>query len=1650
MASSALKNLGNVEDITRVSSGSWMMKPGSKSSSWKLGIGGAWARRHVWIQGNAVHYGPKEKKSEKNVPLDEIKKVRVATLQEVATEKGPEKLAHLGFWLVANEKTILFCAESASDRDVWLRVLGAYLARRGDAAPGDDDDALRHNQPNSRATFVDTQSNFAHRTSSVISAAGSPQASAAPASSSPPNRPKSQSVISNFNSDEIDELIEEEEAIRELLQNKFKKELRVVEDANHAEYEAAVDAEAERAASERSSRAASAAREDDERKAHDAAKRQAMEHADRQAFVGKEHITRDAEINAEDNARKLIGKAKDDDYSIVKAEAARKQQQAQDELAARVTEARDLLRRTETLRRDELEQTAHDAAQGIFKSADESRAAAAAASAARLELARQAAMALQQSARDHFFVDEHSARVLLVDGEKADRLSTEQEATRSKNDALAKQLERVQDQSQRLVMEQRLQRSSLEDNEKTRRQQVASGEEDAIASLVAAHELELHIAHEKSNAARAKREAQLKASHEKARVKFASDESSGRQAIGKDDEATRRALRDQHRSGEASARAAEKARMDRERLAREKQLQALCTALGNGEFEARMALSRQQDEDHRKLLSQSVASAEGAEKTAALRIQKEAEAVEKKRRLQREAIETAEASARSGIQKDLTKAYVAFQTDAAASFKAAESKQKHRQQIQAQHTKAQQDFVASEAPARAQIAGDELKSRKEIIGDEMAAQEDALLRQQEREAREADSLRARHKSDRVALEQLAADEKISVHADYSSSIKSILLEHEHKVNALVAANLAKEAAERQKTLDAIGIELAHITAGAENGKASLIAEEEISRQLMIQLLADEGKSATQRWETRRQAVTKLSNIASAAAQGIVDAEASAFEILLEEFTSARQAILLSQREAAYHVRAAEMKRQAAREAELLAKEQAVLREKRLEQEEAFLFAQDGCWAHKPGSQSNKPGASKSLFAGRSWQKRYIWVAGDTFCYGAKKSSADQSVQLRTVRKVFVTTAQDAEKDGCPKEMRGAVFRIDTWDKYYLFACGNPKQRDLLVKFFQWRTEQNADDDAEGGDGGGSLELAESAVFDRSSVASSSVARRSLSPGSQHSNMSPSHRHHAQTTNNFAATYSAASEERASHSRRSQQLPTTRQAVVSVAAPTLEGEVLDDLVDESEAEWEGVVKLESRARQQLAEAFRSATAAIATTVAAQVPPPTAITEDSSQKEPVRKSSVPPQTVTTTPPAQVAPTDEGTRRSATTTATTAEPPGAHHRNSVILPAAPPPRPPAEDEAIALRRRMQQEMDEHRAAVMRGSWMHKPRSKKSTGILKGFGGLGSNAWNKRFVWVQAGGKRLCYGEQQGKIEKDVEIASIKSAHVVSGETMKSEGAPSNMWHAGWRLVAGDRTILFAAPDTATRRHFVEYLSPKAPIQETRQKSILNEEDVQEVAARSAIVNSRSGPQMDELDDEDGEYDDPFAEDEDYDDNGELETNTQQAESVGQGSEKGASLPPTPQARQHGKSVSAAAAGGSPHVRKQSMTKAEHHHRHVVLAKSKEPQIPLATLKSFVTHVDDGVILNKSDGLVGAALASGEGLILRKVGNIDERFIGKAARVMTAASRLRSGAARIVIPLHVEVETDSGTVVTIGPCEDGKANLLAVALIGGAGGNR
>jgi hypothetical protein len=67
------------------------------------------------------------------------------------------------------------------------------------------------------------------------------------------------------------------------------------------------------------------------------------------------------------------------------------------------------------------------------------------------------------------------------------------------------------------------------------------------------------------------------------------------------------------------------------------------------------------------------------------------------------------------------------------------------------------------------------------------------------------------------------------------------------------------------------------------------------------------------------------------------------------------------------------------------------------------------------------------------------------------------------------------------------------------------------------------------------------------------------------------------------------------------------------------------------------------------------------------------------------------------------------------------------------------------------------------------------------------------------------------------------------------------------GWRLVAAEKTNIFAAPDATTRKHFVQFLSPKTAA-------------VPRPAALDTALNEADAAEEQE---EEKEYEDPFAED-------------------------------------------------------------------------------------------------------------------------------------------------------------------------------------------
>jgi hypothetical protein len=703
-------------------------------------------------------------------------------------------------------------------------------------------------------------------------------------------------------------------------------------------------------------------------------------------------------------------------------------------------------------------------------------------------------------------------------------------------------------------------------------------------------------------------------------------------------------------------------------------------------------------------------------------------------------------------------------------------------------------------------------------------------------------------------------------------------------------------------------------------------------------------------------------------------------------------------------------------------------------------------------------------------------------YGAKQLVGDNTIPLRTVRKVMVSSAADAKKDNCPKDMQNLVFRIDTWDKYYLFACGSARDRELLVRFFQWRTKQNASDDDDDDDGdGASLMLAESvARFENSSTVSSPTAsRRSVSPvGSHTSHTSPSNRGASQQQSlqqqqrsSFVVTDTRSSSGGATRATTSQRnLPPAPPPPPAPPAQALDGDVLDDVTFEEEAERIGlVVNIEIKARAAMLAAYKSFAGSTTAATATEEVKSTAGEQPAEAKAAAPLPSEPPAPAPPPPSTTNSPPNNSSSPAVTQTSSVNAPPAGTSANrrrasmsssagaaAVIIQ-----QQQQRAEAELNRQRLQREMEAHAAFVTKGAWMHKPRSKPAGGASSLFN-LGGSSWNKRFVWVA--NNRVCYGEKQGKVEKDVLLSTIRSVHVVSSDTMKAEKAPASMQELGWRLIAAERTIIFAAADAAARKHFVEFLSPKAVTPSSTKAGV-----------RGGADDSRNEHLIDYADDydegqedlyeEEEEEDPPFADADNAGGDNMAAMTLEGSRSGGGGDGSGvagdggrgggerapsatSSAAPSPSNRAaNGGAVSnQSLAGGVPlspglgPARRSSLVRAK---ALPVLGKPKEPEVPLATLRSFVSRVDDGVVLNKTDGLIGAALATGEGLVVRKVGGIDERFVGKAALVLSAASKLRSKQ-RIAVPAHVVVETDTGTVVTVGPCEDGKPGLIAISIVG------
>ncbi|CUG88085.1 Hypothetical protein, putative [Bodo saltans] len=295
--------------------GSWMHKPGSKGSGFRIG-GSKWNKRYVWVENNAIHYGGAPRKPEKSVPLNELKAVRVCTEREINDEKGPSQFSKNGWRLSTRDKVIIFVAEQLSDRDAWVVGLNTFLHRAHNSELDDDDEATyRQLQEESSRTFND------RRSMSVYSAA-------------------------NFDSDDVEQLFEEEDAVRPRIEEMFRRGLADFRTKFYDEMDEAITAETASVMRSRSqsmaymSRSPSVLRPDDEEDSNERQQQRAREESERQRVADEQRRqkeTEDAEHQrALDEQRRLEAAEEAERQAAV--EEQRKQQEAEEAEQQRLAE----------------------------------------------------------------------------------------------------------------------------------------------------------------------------------------------------------------------------------------------------------------------------------------------------------------------------------------------------------------------------------------------------------------------------------------------------------------------------------------------------------------------------------------------------------------------------------------------------------------------------------------------------------------------------------------------------------------------------------------------------------------------------------------------------------------------------------------------------------------------------------------------------------------------------------------------------------------------------------------------------------------------------------------------------------------------------------------------------------------------------------------------------------------------------------------------------------------------------------------------------------------------------------------------------------------------------------------------------------------
>lgn len=1590
-----------------------MHKPGSKGG-FRLVGGNKWNRRYVWIQANAVHYGQEPKKSERSVPLKELRSVRACAKNEVMDEKGPQQYSANGWKLTTQDKSIIFVTENQADRDSWVLALSKHIKRLQHPELDDEDELAYSESRRLSEPPLDRQSSMGQ---SFAGAGG-----------------RSMSVMStqHFNSDEIDELMEGEEIEREGLEKHMMKGFRDLSQKYFDEMETAIAAES-RAASEARQRAASLSLErarsmsmltprrdasqpaspegkksNDDEATRAAAAQQALLQAQRQSLSDTEQNQREVLVGAEhatlrEMDESFVSRLKE----LSSAEAARREAARKEWERRRQQEGADLMQAEASARR-QLEQAEGKEANRLQVDKDKDMKRSRDEQSSREESERKSRDAARRAQLDSFASGESEQRRTVI---KDHTDGVAQLHVLFTTELRAVEAKLLQDEALRIAFAQRNQREDLVGVEESARSDVVISEEnERAANFGSRWEREKQAA---ERAAKERIEEAVKAirrRHEAEQVELLDAELSRRGAVVDAYDESSLSLMDRFHHEASKAHEAALQRIEAAAAALREAHVAQQQALIRSEADARKGWLQ----EYAKAVQHNVTLGKDGRTSAEAKFKARAAREESARAAQRAALEKSESDQRlANVATSEQSERTSLATVAKEHLAKARKKQERRETLQKQlgNDEAEQRFAImskQEVPARTflsqfwQVSSESLFGALRCIDDECTERVQLSIFN-DMELREAIALT----ECRLRVEACVADEA-SLRSDTCSSreqelseLKSSECEHrEQRVKYIAqkieeqrcvmsACDAAKEETmfEAHRSWESIGMLFTEGRSAAElltaqrlNNIAAILAKElEVQRNHFSR-----GEVET-RMEIEEEEETEWAPIPQVAAKRwkvILEADAARRKALDEG--KAKQDVqerttLVSQEHDSRgrDVLVPEEHERLALHTEYLAATQRLMAKATQDATPATDTAVPS--TSSPASSSRSRGMTVSQRDAKAAEKKRIEEA-----IAAQEALWKEEQAIVTK---FVHNGSWVYKPGS-QATKSSVFRIggSKWNKRYLWVSGNdlvygekPRKAEKSVPLKSIRKVE-AIRALEADREGSPKDLREyvwklsatdkSILFACTSDKDRSSWIRFLEVISGQSDL--------ESVTTSIRSFAAASGIYGTNSVNDDDNNDDQFS---------EGE--DPFADDDD-DMEDADDKNTAAK----EPTRTSSAA-----AAENQSLTFISSDSSRVlQEKRRSGLEPASFTLEQWIQILQEEETDQRDAMESAE------KRYRTKIIDSAREEMQQRIEKEATAAQgsfvvgrprgdtkarsqesvRRAEEaaaraaaEVKERSAIVQKGAWMYKPRSKSTTSsaFMRSLSSIGGSTWNKRYVWVKD--EKICYGERPGKVEKEVALKAIQSVYAVPPATMQSEGAPQAYWTLGFKLTADDRSIMWAAPDAKTRKAFIDYLTPLAKRQPSGLQPRNNAYDV-----RHSLNNDTDGVDDDELEN-------PFGDDDD--ENSPYDITKGPSDRSGEEQKRTASL----------EEVSGGPTTRSKRNRRQST---------VSLAIKREPEIPLTNLPMFLQNTEQLTQLRKEEGLVGVGVASGDGLCLRSVGEVDGMLCGRTARLMCLSESLHGGPLAVV----------------------------------------